>query len=184
MSIGELSVGEMSVRGIARSGNCPLENCPSGNCPSGKCLRGTVRRGKVLRRNVRRGAVLEPRCMVYRNAFYICVVAPIAAILMGNIIILVMVTIRLHRNRKHKPTSIITRVITKARVAFACNLFFGTTWVLAFFAVEEVTMVFQWLFCITNSLQGFFIFVFYTMRNKEVRNIWLKALGKDLLSNS
>ena len=86
MSIGKLSVGEMSVRGIARSGNCPLENCPSGNCPSGKCLRG---------------AVLEPRCMVYRNPFYISVVAPIAAILLGNIIILVMVTIRLHRSRKH-----------------------------------------------------------------------------------
>ena len=46
------------------------------------------------------------------------------------------------------------------------------------FAVEEVTMVFQWLFCITNSLQGFFIFLIYTVRSQDVRNVWLKVLGK------
>ena len=95
-----------------------------------------------------------------------------------------MVTIRLHGSSKHKPMSDAARVISEAKIAFACNVLLGTTWILAFFAVEEVTMVFQWLFCITNSLQGFFIFVFYTVRNQEVRNTWLKALGKDLLCNS
>ena len=78
--------------------------------------------------------------------------APVAAIIITNLIVLVKVTIRLHGRFKHR------RVISEARVAFACNILLGTTWVLAFFAVQEVTMVFQWLFCITNSFQGFFIF--------------------------
>ena len=78
----------------------------------------------------------------------------------------------------------IARLISDTRIAFAFNVLLGITWVLAFFAIEEVTMVFQWLFCITNSLQEFFIFVFYTVRNQEVRNTWLKAIRKDLLSNS
>ena len=122
--------------------------------------------------------------MVYGNPFYIRVVAPITAILLVNIIILVMITIKLHRSSKHKPMSDIARLISDTRIAFAFNVLLGITWVLAFFAIEEVTMVFQWLFCITNSLQGFFIFVFYTVRNQEVRNTWLKANRKDLLSNS
>ena len=76
------------------------------------------------------------------------------------------------------------RIISESRIVFACNVLLGTTWVLAFFAVEEVTVIFQWLFCITNSLQGFFILIFYTVRNQDVRNAWLKALGKDPSSKS
>ena len=119
------------------------------------------------------------RCMVYGNPFYISVIVPVTAIILANIVILITVTMRLRKSRKHKPMSGAARLISEARIAFACNLLLGTTWVLAFFAVEEVTMLFQWLFCISNSLQGFFIFLFYTVRNQGVRNAWLKALGKD-----
>ena len=122
--------------------------------------------------------------MVYGNPFYISVVAPVAAIILANIIVLILVTIRLHRSSKHKPMSDAARIISEARIAFACNVLLGTTWVFAFFAVEEVTMVFQWLFCIANSLQGLFIFLFYTVRSQDVRNAWLKALGKDPSSKS
>ena len=124
------------------------------------------------------------RCMVYGNPFYISVVAPVAAIMLTNIIILILVTVRLHRSSKHKPMSDAARIISESRIAFACNVLLGTTWVLAFFAVEEVTVIFQWLFCITNSLQGLFILIFYTVRNQDVRNAWLKALGKDPSSKS
>ena len=86
--------------------------------------------------------------MVHGNPFYISIVAPVAAIIMTNLIVLVKVTVRLHRRFKHRS------VISEVRIAFAFNLLLGTTWVLAFFAIQEVTMVFQWLFCITNSLQG------------------------------
>ena len=122
--------------------------------------------------------------MVYGNPFYISVVAPVAAIMLTNIIILILVTVRLHRSSKHKPMNDAARIISESRIAFACNVLLGTTWVLAFFAVEEVTVIFQWLFCITNSLQGFFILIFYTVRNQDVRNAWLKALGKDPSSKS
>ena len=122
--------------------------------------------------------------MVHGSPFYISVVAPVGAILLVNIIILTMVTIRLHKSAKRKPMTDAARIFSEARIAFACNVLLGITWVLAFFAVERVTMFFQWLFCITNSLQGFFIFLFYTVRNQDVRNTWLKALGKDPLFQS
>ena len=116
--------------------------------------------------------------MVYGNAFYISAVAPVAAIMLANIITLILVTVKLQRSSKHNSMSDTTSVISEARIAFACNVLLGTTWVLAFFAVKDVTMVFQWLFCIANSLQGFFIFLFLFVRDQNVRNAWLKAFGK------
>ena len=95
--------------------------------------------------------------------------------------ILIKVTITLHGSNNgknlHKSNNDKTMtVIKESRIAFGLNLLLGTTWILAFLAVEEVTMTFQWLFCIINSLQGFFIFVFYTVRVPDVRNAWLEAL--------
>ena len=129
-------------------------------------------------------ADLSFRCVVYGNPFYISVVAPGAAIMLANLIVLIMVIIRLHRSIKRRPMNVATRVITEARRAFGCNILLGTTWVFAFFAVEEVTMLFQWLFCVTSSLQGFFIFFFHVVRNQDVRNAWLEAFGKDSPSRS
>ena len=118
------------------------------------------------------------RCMVYGNPFYISIVAPVAIIILKNIIILTMVLSRLHKRRiRCKPMA---HVITEARRAFVCNILLGTTWILAFFAVEDAAMIFQWLFCIINSLQGFFIFLFQIVQNQDVRNSWLEALGKNL----
>ena len=124
-------------------------------------------RANVNRETVCRGNVCSRNCPFGELSFYISVVAPIAAILLGNIIILVMVTIRLHRSRKHKPTSNITRIITKARVAFACNLFFGSTWVLAFFAVEEVTMVFRGCSVLPILCKDFLSFFFTLCKIKK-----------------
>ena len=71
------------------------------------------------------------RCMVYGNPFYISIVAPLATIILKNIIILSMVLSRLHKRRSRcKPMA---RVTTEARKAFVCNVLLGTTWVLAFF---------------------------------------------------
>ena len=46
----------------------------------------------------------------------------------------------------------------------------GLGWVFGVFAIEDASVVFQWLFTIFNSLQGFFIFVMHTLRNKEIQN--------------
>ena len=120
--------------------------------------------------------------MLYGNPFYISVPSPVAVIIMTNLIVLVKVTIRLHRSRKHRPMSDVSRVFLEVRITFACNALLGTIWVLAYFAVEEVTIVFQWLFCITNFLQGFFIFLLYTVQNQDVRNAWLRGVGKNSFS--
>ena len=128
------------------------------------------------------------RCMVYGIAFYISVVVPVAAILLFNTVILTIVTYKLHQNSKKKAKNSsnqnkdksldIKRLVSEARIAFACNVLLGITWIFALLAVGKATMVFQWFFCVFNSLQGFFIFLFYTVRSQDVRKAWAEKIKK------
>ena len=65
----------------------------------------------------------------------------------------------------------------KAKIAFACSTLLGLTYIFGVLAVGALTSFFQWLFCIFNSLQGFFIFFFYTFNNQELKTEWMDFLN-------
>ena len=60
--------------------------------------------------------------MVYGNPFYISIVTPVAVIMLVNITILTVVTIRVNKNSKCRPMNYEALVISGARIAFACNV--------------------------------------------------------------
>jgi len=60
----------------------------------------------------------------------------------------------------------------------------GLSWVFGILAVNEATIVFQYLFCIFNSLQGFFIFIVYVIGNSEVRSAFKRLQERHSLSRS
>ncbi|GFO16337.1 adhesion g protein-coupled receptor l3 [Plakobranchus ocellatus] len=49
------------------------------------------------------------------------------------------------------------------------------TWIFGFLAIEDARLVFQYLFCITASLQGVIIFMM-TARDPQVRQYWLQRV--------
>ena len=120
-------------------------------------------------------------------AFYIAVVVPAATILFANTVTMIIVMYNLHQHgqkkarnlsdgdKNKKPLIDTAMIIFKARIAFSFNALLGITWVFVLLAVGKATIYFQWLFCIVNSLQGFFIFVFYTVRNEDVKKAWDKS---------
>ena len=134
--------------------------------------------------------------MVHGFAFYIAVVIAVAAILFANTLTLTKVMYNLYHHGKkkarklsdigEKKKSIIDTalIISQARIAFACNVLLGITWIFALLAVGKATMYFQWLFCIFNSLQGFFIFVFYTLRNQDVKKSWARRGWRSIQESS
>ena len=67
--------------------------------------------------------------------------------------------------------------IAKVRIAAGCSILMGLTWVIGLFAVADLKFAVQVLFCVFNSLQGFFIFIFYCARNQDVRKEWLSCCG-------
>ena len=63
------------------------------------------------------------------------------------------------------------------KITIACSAILGIAWLFGVLAVGKLTTVMQYLFCIFNSLQGLFVFVFYVLTNDEVKKEWLDLLG-------
>lgn len=124
-------------------------------------------------------------CIVAGYSFYFGVLVPVATILLSNFIVLGLVMRGLSTNVMNRSNdNEENRLLRQARVAFACATLLGLTWVFGLLAVGKATTFFQWLFCIFNSLQGFFIFLFYTVRNTDVRKEWARCLGISIKGDS
>ncbi|XP_057312510.1 uncharacterized protein LOC130654023 isoform X2 [Hydractinia symbiolongicarpus] len=124
-------------------------------------------------------------CIVAGYSFYFGVLVPVATILLSNFIVLGLVMRGLSTNVMNRSNdNEENRILRQARVAFACATLLGLTWVFGLLAVGKATTFFQWLFCIFNSLQGFFIFLFYTVRNTDVRKEWARCLGISIKGDS
>lgn len=110
------------------------------------------------------------------NAFYFGVLAPVSVILATNWIVLVL-SIRGMRTKKIllKGKGKQERWLAIWR-ALALAVVLGLTWTFGVLAVYYLKEVFQWAFCIFNSLQGFYIFIFFVVRNPDIR----KALRKSI----
>ena len=114
-------------------------------------------------------------CVVRGLPFYVGIVVPVALVVIKNFIILALTLHGITKNRIKKDQK--GEVMTSIRITFACSVLLGTAWVFGIFAVGNLRNVFQWLFCIFNSLQGLFIFVFHTVRNLEARKQWMIVFG-------
>ena len=105
---------------------------------------------------------------------------PIFAILLFNIVIFVMVvTVLIKQARKKMGSNDRAnrqKVIRIMISIMGLMALFGLTWVFAAFTVSVASTAFQLLFAIFNSLQGFFIFLFFCVFGREGRELWLKVL--------
>ncbi|XP_013916490.1 PREDICTED: adhesion G-protein coupled receptor D1-like [Thamnophis sirtalis] len=98
-------------------------------------------------------------------------VAPALFIIVVNICILIAVTRVISRisaeNYKVHGEANAFKLTAKAVAVLLPIL--GSSWIFGILAVNERALVFQYMFAIFNSLQGFFIFLFHCLLNSEVR---------------
>lgn len=125
-------------------------------------------------------------CVLRGLPFYFALVLPVVLVLIGNTVVLVLVLrgIKYGSQLVKDSKAAKNKKMTHARIAFACAVLLGLTWAFAILAIGELKDFFQWMFCIFNSLQGFFIFVFYTLRSNEVRREWKRFFGFGSLENN
>ncbi|XP_063313094.1 adhesion G-protein coupled receptor D1 [Pelobates fuscus] len=98
-------------------------------------------------------------------------VAPALFVIVVNIGILVAVTriisrISADNYKVHRDANAVK--LTAKAVAVLLPIL-GSSWIFGVLAVNDQAIVFQYLFAIFNSLQGFFIFLFHCLLNSEVR---------------
>ncbi|KAA8586985.1 hypothetical protein FQN60_000821 [Etheostoma spectabile] len=106
-------------------------------------------------------------------AFYVAVVAYFCIIFLFNLVMFVVVLVQLCRIKRQNPQHLQHRTTMQdLRSVGGITVLLGLTWGFAFFAWGPVNLPFMYLFTIFNSLQGFFIFVFYCAVKENVRKQW------------
>ncbi|XP_028411740.1 cadherin EGF LAG seven-pass G-type receptor 1-like [Dendronephthya gigantea] len=113
-------------------------------------------------------------CRVQGKSFYIAFLAPAITVLVFNVIIFALVVKALQstriRGNRHK------QGIVHFRRVLGIAIVFGITWLFGVLAIGELRLIFQYLFCITNSFQGFMIFILYCLTDRKVRERLVRFL--------
>ncbi|XP_019622124.1 PREDICTED: adhesion G protein-coupled receptor L3-like isoform X1 [Branchiostoma belcheri] len=106
---------------------------------------------------------------------------PAGLILMFNMTVFSIVMYKLAKREKVQKTLTGTKredvdnqwILGQLRRAFSIMSLFGLTWVFGFFVISGGQPAFAYLFCIFNTLQGLFVFIFHCVLREDMRK-WLK----------
>ena len=114
--------------------------------------------------------------------FFGAFLGPIFAILLFNTAIFIIVIVILIRHTRRRTGKVKDKSQQKSNIRIMLSLLgimflFGLTWLFAAFTIREASVVFQILFAVFNSFQGFFIFLFFCVLSTDVRQLWLQALS-------
>ena len=72
----------------------------------------------------------------------------------------------------------VTQGTIKAIISvFSVMLMFGLSWLFGALSIDQAAVFFQWPFIILNTLQGFFLFLFFCVIGKDAREEWLNLLS-------
>uniref|UniRef100_A0A8C9RNS3 G-protein coupled receptors family 2 profile 2 domain-containing protein n=1 Tax=Scleropages formosus TaxID=113540 RepID=A0A8C9RNS3_SCLFO len=104
--------------------------------------------------------------------FYVTVVAYVFLVLLCNSMVFIMVLYQIRILRAKEPAGSHGGILSNLRGAAGLSSLLGLTWTLAFFTWGPVKVPFLYLFSVLNTLQGFFIFLFYCLMKENVRRQW------------
>ncbi|XP_033096234.1 uncharacterized protein LOC117100567 isoform X3 [Anneissia japonica] len=122
----------------------------------------------------------DRHCFLTLQRMYYSVAIPVAVSLLFNFVVFIMVLYNLSKLGKNatktqkRQKKIKSKGMQMLQNGVSIAMVLGLTWLIGFFAIGDASTMMLWLFCILNSFQGFLIFLMYCVRNKEVRNHWLK----------
>ncbi|XP_022246261.1 uncharacterized protein LOC106460925 [Limulus polyphemus] len=124
-------------------------------------------------------------CWLAPYGFYIAFLAPVGIVVVVSLVVFNTVIysifcgqqIGLRTNQSERKIA-----IAKLRAALCILILLGATWVFGFLSVmsksRETILVFQYLFTLTTTIQGFFIFFFHVFQEKSARELWNHLLRR------
>lgn len=118
-------------------------------------------------------------CYPTGYALYFGVIVPIGLIITANLIIFILVIYNIVRGPDGKLRTN-ERDITLAQLRLSIFLFFllGLSWIFGFCATTRAGLVFSYLFCLTATLQGLVLFLYFVILDPVTRSLWTKFLKK------
>lgn len=126
----------------------------------------------------------KPMCYPKGLYFILGIMLPICIILLVNVILFILVlhSIALGSNEKMKPTDM---DLVGAQLRLSIFLFFllGLTWIFGIFSFSS-NIIWSYLFCLTATLQGFVLFIYFIVCDPATRNMWIAFVKPPFSTNS
>ncbi|XP_062572842.1 adhesion G protein-coupled receptor B1-like isoform X2 [Saccostrea cucullata] len=97
--------------------------------------------------------------------------APVAFIVLINFIIVITLVVTMYSTQLASTVTIRRKAVMGIRSISTLLPVMGITWLFGFLSISENVIIFQYIFAILNSLQGFFIFLSNCIFNKKVIEI-------------
>ena len=119
---------------------------------------------------------LNYRCWMNANAFYGAFLAPVLLLMAVNVIIFLVVMKEIYK---------IPHMCEKAnrlshlRATVSVFVLLGLNWLFAGLAATVGTLVLHYLFTITCSFQGLFIFLLHGVMKKDFQDVWRMLTAKN-----
>lgn len=107
-----------------------------------------------------------------KEVLFVTVMGFIFLILLANLSVFVVVLIQIKRMRINKPSANTRTIVTDLRAAASLTVLLGLTWSLGFLSFGPGRVAMMYLFCILNTMQGFFVFLFHCLMKDNVRKQW------------
>nr|XP_020669684.1 adhesion G-protein coupled receptor G6 [Pogona vitticeps] len=117
-------------------------------------------------------------CWIMDNVvFYVTCVGYFGIMFFMNIAMFVVVMMQIcGRNGKRSNRTVREEILRNLRSVISLTFLLGMTWGFAFFAWGPMYLPFVYLFCVFNSLQGLFIFIFHCAMKENVQKQWRRHL--------
>nr|XP_016939533.2 adhesion G-protein coupled receptor G7 [Drosophila suzukii] len=102
------------------------------------------------------------------------VVLPVTMITVSNLVIFVYVFYSISHSLNQTIHKSEKKMIAK-QIKLSIMLFFllGLTWIFGIFAFMQAGVAFSYLFCITATMQGFVMFVYFVLLDSANRRLWM-----------
>lgn len=112
-------------------------------------------------------------CYPAEIALYLTIFAPIGAILIINIVFYVLIIIDIFSAGKR---CVKKELIFQWLIVVLLFFMLGVTWAFAFLSLLFKSTILAFIFCVTSTLQGFVVFLFFIVFNKNTRSMYVKCL--------
>ncbi|XP_063869301.1 uncharacterized protein LOC135105166 isoform X2 [Scylla paramamosain] len=124
-------------------------------------------------------------CWMSSTAFNYAFLPPLTAIMATNLVLFGLIIHSTTCGRQHIPSTQSEQQLRIIQLRMAISVFslLGFTWLFGLLTFWHPNLVFSYLFCFTNTTQGFFIFFFHVFRDRDARKLWqdwLSKIGSDL----
>lgn len=116
-------------------------------------------------------------CYPSGASLYFGLILPIGVIIFANLVVFLLVIHNILSSKSVRPNK---RDLAMAQFRLSVFLFFllGLSWIFGFLASFRTEIVFSYLFCLTATIQGFVLFVYFIILDPNTRKLWRDFFDK------